>query len=61
MGVGSPMTRDDRRRLEVTGATPDASLISLATVPGGTGEPKIIMEHVDKWFGSVPGAEGRRR
>ena len=35
-----------------TGAMPDASLISLATVPGGTGEPKIVMEHVDKWFGS---------
>ncbi len=27
-------------------------LIAGAAVAGGTGEPKIVMEHVDKWFGS---------
>ncbi|MEO7397110.1 MAG: ATP-binding cassette domain-containing protein, partial [Ilumatobacteraceae bacterium] len=29
-----------------------SELIASATVAGGTGEPKIVMDHVDKWFGS---------
>jgi len=31
---------------------PRSDLVAEAVVAGGTGEPKIVMEHVDKWFGS---------
>ncbi len=34
------------------GAAPDPDLTAGAAVAGGTGEPKIVMEHVSKWFGS---------
>jgi general L-amino acid transport system ATP-binding protein len=36
----------------------DDDLTSLATVPGGTGEAKIVMEGVDKWFGHFQALRG---
>jgi general L-amino acid transport system ATP-binding protein len=36
----------------------DASLTGDAVRPGGTGEPMIVMEHVDKFFGSFQALSG---
>jgi general L-amino acid transport system ATP-binding protein len=43
---------------EATTGTVDPSLVEEATVAGGTGEPMIVCEDVEKWFGDFQALRG---